>query len=244
MSNADRAPTERQKYEAWAETAPAATEVIPAATVILLRDTDAGPEVLMLRRDSKLAFVAGMWVFPGGRVDADDVIGIGDDVIEVARRAASREAAEESGLVVDPAALQPWSHWMPPAHTPRRFSTWFFVAQAPAGDIEVDGGEITSYAWMGIRDAMDRRNAEEIELAPPTFITLSQLTEHSTVAEILEHAAGHEPEHFVTKILKHEDDILAVYDGDISYELDQPDADGPRHRLVMRDQNWHYLRHD
>ena len=48
--------------------------LVAAATVLLLRDnTDAGLEVLMLRRNSKIAF-GGMWVFPGGRVDADDVV--------------------------------------------------------------------------------------------------------------------------------------------------------------------------
>ncbi|MBB6566008.1 8-oxo-dGTP pyrophosphatase MutT (NUDIX family) [Kribbella sandramycini] len=44
----------------------------PAATVILLRDTAAGPEVYLLRRQRSMAFAAGMTVFPGGRVDPTD----------------------------------------------------------------------------------------------------------------------------------------------------------------------------
>jgi 8-oxo-dGTP pyrophosphatase MutT (NUDIX family) len=44
----------------------------PAATVVLLRDTSAGPEVLLLRRVRSSGFVPGAYVFPGGRVDADD----------------------------------------------------------------------------------------------------------------------------------------------------------------------------
>ena len=43
-----------------------------AATVLLLREVDRELEVLMLRRGSGLSFMAGMWVFPGGRVDACD----------------------------------------------------------------------------------------------------------------------------------------------------------------------------
>ena len=50
--------------------------LIQAATVILLRDGADGLETLMLRRNSKLAFVGGMWVFPGGRVDAQDAAGV------------------------------------------------------------------------------------------------------------------------------------------------------------------------
>ena len=49
---------------------PAATR--PAATVVLLRDGGDGPEVLLLKRVRTSGFVPGAYVFPGGRVDADD----------------------------------------------------------------------------------------------------------------------------------------------------------------------------
>jgi 8-oxo-dGTP pyrophosphatase MutT (NUDIX family) len=47
-------------------------ELRTAATVIVLRDTAAGPEVLMVRRHHAVAFMAGAHVFPGGRVDPSD----------------------------------------------------------------------------------------------------------------------------------------------------------------------------
>ncbi len=94
----------------------------PAATVVLLRAGRAMPEVLLLRRSSKLAFHGGAWVFPGGRVDLD----AGESADDAgARRAAVREAHEEAGLVLDPAALVPLSHWTTPEGQPRRFATWF-----------------------------------------------------------------------------------------------------------------------
>jgi len=43
-----------------------------AATVLLLREVEGALEVLMMRRGSGLSFMAGMWVFPGGRVDVSD----------------------------------------------------------------------------------------------------------------------------------------------------------------------------
>lgn len=43
-----------------------------AATVLLLRETAGELEVLMMRRGSGLSFMAGMWVFPGGRLDPAD----------------------------------------------------------------------------------------------------------------------------------------------------------------------------
>lgn len=50
-------------------------DVVPlrdAATVALLRDGRRGLEVFMQRRTSTLAFAAGMYVFPGGRVEPQD----------------------------------------------------------------------------------------------------------------------------------------------------------------------------
>lgn len=49
----------------------------PAATVVLLRDADGGPEAYLLRRRTSMAFAAGMHAFPGGGVDPRDVADAG-----------------------------------------------------------------------------------------------------------------------------------------------------------------------
>jgi 8-oxo-dGTP pyrophosphatase MutT (NUDIX family) len=92
------------------------TEPAPAATVVLLRDASHALEVLLLRRNSQLAFHGGAWVFPGGRIDAEDAGAGGDE--GAARRAAAREAREEAGLAVDPSALVQISHWTTPEDCP------------------------------------------------------------------------------------------------------------------------------
>jgi len=45
---------------------------LPAATVLLLRDTHDGIEVLMTRRSMQASFAPGAYVFPGGGIDATD----------------------------------------------------------------------------------------------------------------------------------------------------------------------------
>ena len=67
----------------------------PAATVMLLRDTAAGPEVFMLRRTKNAVFAGGMYVFPGGKVDPAD--GEGDEAYRIA---AVRECYEEAGVLL------------------------------------------------------------------------------------------------------------------------------------------------
>lgn len=225
------------------------TTVAPAATVILLRDAPAGLEVLLLRRSSKLAFHGGAWVFPGGRVDPGDHAdgggaAPGDDAERAAaRRAAAREAREEAGLAVDPAALLPFSHWTTPVGPPRRFATWFFAAAAGAGDaVVVDGGEIHDHAWLSPAAALDERAAGRIELPPPTFVTLTTLREDRTAAEVLDRVRATPPPVYVPRIVAEPGGASALYPGDAGWEASDPAAAGARHRLVMREDGWRYLR--
>ena len=76
---------------------------IPAATLVLVRDrSGAAPEVLMVERASTMAFAAGMMVFPGGRVDPEDVA-LGERLgspLGAAIVAAVRETLEETAVPV------------------------------------------------------------------------------------------------------------------------------------------------
>lgn len=89
----------------------------PAATVIVLRPAGAHPfEVLLVRRSDSVAFMAGAYVFPGGRVDDTDAAEPADactgfetlgrcadlaPAIEARHRvAAIRELLEEAGLLL------------------------------------------------------------------------------------------------------------------------------------------------
>lgn len=237
-------PKHGERFEAWMRSGTGDPQpAIPAATVILLRDRTDGLETLMLRRNSKLAF-GGMWVFPGGRVDdadrADD-----DDELAAARRAAVREAEEESGLVVPLDGLVALSHWTPPPVTPKRFSTWFFVAPAPAGTVTIDDGEIHEHMWVAPRDAIDRRDHGEIELAPPTWVTLHTLAEATDTADALDRAGAVDPRVFVTHIATTADGLAALWAGDHAYGSGEDvDGPGPRHRLVMSETAWRYECHD
>ena len=205
------------------------TQPIPAATVVLVRDRADGIETLMLHRNSKLAF-GGMWVFPGGRVDPEDVGGTASEE-DAARRAAVREVREEAGLDCALPSLVPFSHWVPPGVAPKRFSTWFFVAPAPPGAVTIDHGEIHDSAWMRPMDALARRDAQQIELAPPTWMTLTRLSQFETVHDLLADARSRPPTFYETRVANSADGMIAMWDGDAGYATGDPDAPGPRHRL-------------
>jgi 8-oxo-dGTP pyrophosphatase MutT (NUDIX family) len=117
--------------EMRSEEDPNVSALIPAATVVLVRDGDSAVEVLMLRKNSKITF-GGMWVFPGGKIDAADYPGgeVSSDNIDAAARAAAvRETQEEAGITVDAQDYEFLSHWTPPPGQQKRFATWFFCRQ-------------------------------------------------------------------------------------------------------------------
>lgn len=214
------------------------TELIPAATVILLRDGAGGVETLMLHRSSKVAF-GGMWVFPGGRVDDEDRRPDDEGDEPPARRAAVREAAEEAGLLLEPHELVPFSHWIPPAITEKRFSTWFYVARASDGDVVVDGGEIHDHAWLAPTEVLARRERGEVDLVPPTYVTLCELADLGSVDEALAAAERRRPvPRYETQMAQVEGGSVLLWAGDAGYETLDPLAPGARNRLTITASGW------
>ena len=227
---------------------------IAAATVVLIRDaadSTEGTEVLLARRNSKIYFAGGAWVFPGGRIDAEDhgtefagehFDESHEDFLDVARRACVREAAEEADALINADDLVFMSHWTPPLEAPKRFSTYFFMGPAPTETLTADGGEIHELAWMRPADAMRQRNEGQIELIPPTFITLALLASFATATEALAHYRDNSPEFFVTKFTRKDGYNIALYAGDAGYGVGDASVPGTRNRLLMGEGDWIYER--
>lgn len=83
---------------------------LPAATILLVRDSADGIEVFMVKRHHQVDFISGALVFPGGKVDRRDndadltafIDGGADwtDAMRALGAAAIREAFEESGILL------------------------------------------------------------------------------------------------------------------------------------------------
>jgi 8-oxo-dGTP pyrophosphatase MutT (NUDIX family) len=194
--------------------------------VIIVRDGDEALEVLLLKRSAIGAF-ANNWVFPGGRVDAADA---GDTEVDRARTAAAREAAEEVSIFVDAARLVAWSHWTPPQITPKRYTTWFFVAPWSGDEVAIDGHEIVDHIWLHPAEALHRG----LPMAPPTVVSLTQLAERSSVADIATLGPPNGVQFFATRPARLDGDLVLVWHGDAAYESGDVSAPGPRNRMVMK----------
>jgi 8-oxo-dGTP pyrophosphatase MutT (NUDIX family) len=152
----------------------------PAATVILLRDGGERLEVLLVQRNPAARFMGGLWVFPGGAVDAG----------ETPRAAGVREVAEEAGIELpDPDALVEFARWITPRQLAIRFDARFFAVRCPEGaSARADGSETVDARWYAPADAL----AGGLPLAFPTMRTLEQLGEHDSVEAALRWAADRE----------------------------------------------------
>ena len=160
-----------------------------AASVILLRGGGGTLELLLVQRTPDARFMGGVWVFPGGAVDAHE--GEGD---AAHRLAAVRELAEEAGIAgVDAAGLVKFSRWITPRVVTIRFDTHFFLAPIPPGQEPViDGDEIVDMAWFTPQGALDAHAAGDLALVFPTIKHLEQLAPFESADALLAHATGRE----------------------------------------------------
>jgi 8-oxo-dGTP pyrophosphatase MutT (NUDIX family) len=166
-----------------------ATKPRQAATVILLRGGADALEVLLVRRTPRARFMGGVWVFPGGAVDADE--GEGD---AAHRTAALRELREEAAITIaDPDALVKFSRWITPAQVKIRFDTHFFLAPLPPGqEASIDGEECVDVGWFTPGAALEAHRAGDLALVFPTIKHLEQLSAFASVQDLLAHARGRE----------------------------------------------------
>ncbi|MDH3441191.1 MAG: NUDIX domain-containing protein [Gammaproteobacteria bacterium] len=215
----------------------------PSATIVMVRDSDAGPEVLLVKRRAGYAF-GNAYAFPGGVIDPDESAArpvcqglSGDDANKVLGvdngldyySAVIRELFEETGILlardsdgnwpddvsafseqrfaVDryelawpeflrneglcmaADALHYFAWWITPIVSPTRWTTRFFVAALPPGQVaEPDGKEVTDSRWLKPKAALELRLAGEIKLPQPTRRNLDLMADFESVDALLKWA--------------------------------------------------------
>jgi 8-oxo-dGTP pyrophosphatase MutT (NUDIX family) len=198
-------------------------ETVPrqAATIILVRGGAETLEVLLVKRSPATRWLAGVWVFPGGAVDAADA-GDGDPATDDARHraAAVRELAEEAGVEgILPESLVKFSRWITPAAILTRFDTHFFLAPIPDGaEPVIDGAEIVDLGWFTPRAALEAHQAGEIQLIFPTIKHLEQLDPFASADALLTYAAGQVVRPIVPRVLYSGEIARVVLPGEPGYD--------------------------
>jgi 8-oxo-dGTP pyrophosphatase MutT (NUDIX family) len=189
------------------------TEARQAASLILLRDSGEGPEVLLVQRNPEQRFMGGAWVFPGGAVHDGDAHHAA---------AAARELEEEAGIrMQEAAAVIPFSRWITPSEVTVRFDTWFYVARAPEdAEPRCDGQECVDVRWLRPNEALEASQRGELMLVFPTIKHLEALAEFDSVESALQTALSREVTPVQPKVIVDPggDSARVVLPGEPGYE--------------------------
>ena len=103
-----------------------------------------------------------------------------------------------------------------------------------ADTIEVDGGEIDDHRWINPAQALAQHAKGEIDLVPPTWVSLYQLSQFSNASTALEFITKQTTRRYVTHLSKREDNVrVAIWEGDDGYESWDANSTGETHRLTM-----------
>ncbi|MGA8116508.1 MAG: NUDIX hydrolase [Actinocatenispora sp.] len=119
-----------------------------------------------------------------GNVDTEDWEADRESL--VAHRTGLSELLAARGLLLRTDLLRPWARWITPEFEPRRYDTFFFVAELPAGQVARQvGGEADRVLWMPPGEAVAEQAAGRMAMLPPTVAVLSALSGYATVADAL-----------------------------------------------------------
>jgi len=136
--------------------------------------------ILLARRRGERALVAaadlkGIEERWRGRLAKDDASIV--DLVE----------AEDLEIATD--LMTPFAHWITPTFAPKRFDTWFFLAEAPEDQVALhDGSESVDSVWIGAQEAIDEAKAGRRTLVHATQKNLELLAEGGTVTGAISQA--------------------------------------------------------
>jgi 8-oxo-dGTP pyrophosphatase MutT (NUDIX family) len=157
-------------------------------------------------------------------------------------RLSLRELAEKERVEFALDLLVPYAHWITPEIESKRFSTRFFLARQPAGQLPFhDTVEMTKAQWFAPDEALARQREGQVLLMPPTLITMEELNAYDDADALLSAARSRRirtilPEAFVT------DDGFGIrLPHDPEYGIDaykQSPRPGETSRVIMKNGKW------
>lgn len=164
----------------------------------------------------------------------------------IARFAAHRAAVQaepaafahmlaDEGLHLATDALRYLARWITPAIESRRFDTRFFATVAPhAQEGTHDASETTASAWMSAAEALAAYDAGRIELAPPTYRILLELSALTGAEAVLNLRGGAQPVTHAPRFEASSGELTLLLPGDA--DMDGPP--GARNRITLRGERW------
>jgi 8-oxo-dGTP pyrophosphatase MutT (NUDIX family) len=173
----------------------------------------------------------------GPPVDADELAVLR---AAVARGGSSalREALASRGRALDLAGLVPYARWVTPLAEAKRFDARFFLAHAPAAQVEKsDDREAIRVRWSPPAELLRGFDEGAITLFPPTHRTLERLAEAANVAAAFRAAERASLEVICPRFVVDGGVPVLALPGDPLHEVRERRIDGGS-RFVLRGERW------
>ena len=118
-----------------------------------------------------------------------------------ARELAFTEFLDRRGLVLRTDLLGVWDAWLTPVFEPRRFRTWFFVADLPEGqltrDVSTESDQVT---WLPALQAVDEVDNDRLMMMPPTYLTCLEVGQYAGPDDVIDAARDRRVEMFTPQV--------------------------------------------
>ena len=211
--------------------------ILPAATVVILRQNEDKTEVLLLRRNPELKFAANCWVFPGGKTEEAELELSAGDLEQANRLAAVRECMEETGLDISAETLLPISHWTTPNIHPKRFATQFYTCLVPTeSNVVIDQSEIVEHQWLSAHESLELHHAGQLHIMPPTYVTLFEISKLNNFSGVKRYYEQRNARFYNPRPIMHSKTLgTFLYEGDSGYADNEPNLTDSLNRCEYND---------
>ena len=94
-----------------------------------------------------------------------------------------------------------WDAWLTPVFEPRRFRTWFFVADLPEGqltrDVSTESDQVT---WLPALHAVSEVEDDRLMMMPPTYLTCLEVGQYADPDAVIDAARDRRVEMFTPQV--------------------------------------------
>ncbi|MCL2715049.1 MAG: NUDIX domain-containing protein [Alphaproteobacteria bacterium] len=150
--------------------------------IAAIRETFEESGILLARRRGMTSIVDGT---AAGSIEAAHRVAL------CAHKTSFFSVVRDNELELATDLLVPCARWITPENMPKRFDTWFFLAQAPRDQPGAhDGAESTGSLWLSPREALEGGESGRFKLPFATTRNLIRLAGQPDVSAALEHARG------------------------------------------------------
>ncbi len=150
--------------------------------------------------------------------------------------------AEATQLTADLGRLALWSWWVTPEVEPKRYDTRFFLTlltEVEASNVQCDEVETVEHRWIRPSVAVAEAEAGTFFLAPPTYLTLCELTDFTSGTKAMQSAAKRTVHPIIPKLDMKDGQWTVVLPGDPTYPAEHP-VEGPT-KVEFREGRWWQL---